>query len=541
VDASSIKQQAAALEQQGKAAEAAELYRRVLEQLEGTPGIKREIPLYAKAGDALLKAGDSSGAVEMYERAAEHYAEHGSAKSILVLCLRVLRADRKQTDVFIRFARRLFDHGHFEASRTVLVDYATRAKLAKTLERLENWEGLPDDEMEKQLELLFSKAGKAKKSPEEPPPPVEPAPQEATEPEEPAVSEDVPPPVEEPIVSEDVTPPVDEPVVSEEVTPPAEEPTVEVEEPVEETVPEATVLEESPSDSGLPLIDTGVKVDVPRASPPPAFSEPSRSRDVLMSQPKEERKKKRPAWFIPAAVAAIVVVVGGGLVALNIIPLGGGSDSSGGEGDVPPVSAVPAAAESTVAAMPDSADTTGAIADSSALLAGVEDSTMDSLGVPIAAADSLGVDSLARDTSEVPPPTPQDTAVQPAEDTVPALPPPPVAVADSGVLEPVSRLPTGVTVEGPILAVEGLRIESVDGLAAGYRVVQRLDSGERLELTVTSMDRAQVAGAGALRVTTLPGDTAMGTVRFGDNLISARALVAADVLEGLLRQIGEVR
>jgi len=539
VDVSTLKQQAAALEQQGKAAEAAELYRQVLDQLEGTPGIKREIPLYAKAGDALLKAGDASGAIEMYEGAAGHYAEHGSAKSILVLCMRVLRADRKQTDVFIRFARRLFDHGHLEASRTVLVDYATRAKLAKTLERLENWEELPDDEMAEQLELLFAKAGKAKKPAEEPPPsPVE-----------------EPPPAEEPIVSEDITPPPEEKPVAEEVKaePSTEEEAVEPEpeeeaaeeapEPApEETVPEAAIPAVATPESGLPLIDTGVEVELPRAreplppaaSAPASFSEPSRGRDVLMSKPRDESKKKRPAWVLPVAAVAVLVVVGGGLVAFNIIPLGGGGPgSSGGEGDVSPASTLPAAAESMAAAIADSSDTAGALADDSmALLAGVEDSTADSLGAPIAAADSLGVDSLAGDTGAVVPPV--------AQDTVPAMPPP-VAVADSGVLEPISRLPAGVTVARPILAVEGLEIESVDGLAAGYRVVQRLDTGERLELTVTPLNEAQAAGAGALRVTTLPGDTAMGTVRFGDNLISARALVAADVLEGLLRRVGEVR
>ena len=192
--------------------------------------------------------------------------------------------------------------------------------------------------------------------------------------------------------------------------------------------------------------------------------------------------------------------------------------------------------------MPDTADTAGAFADDSmALLAGVEDSTTDSLGVPIAAADSLGVDSLGGDTSDVVLPAAQDTAALPPTDTVPAMPPPRVAIADSGVLDSPSRLPAGVTVEGPVLAVEGLQIESVDELAAGYRVVQRLQTGERLELTVTPLDQAQMAGAGTLRVTVLPGDTAMGTIRFGDNLISARALVAADVLEGLLRRIVEVQ
>jgi hypothetical protein len=122
--------------------------------------------------------------------------------------------------------------------------------------------------------------------------------------------------------------------------------------------------------------------------------------------------------------------------------------------------------------------------------------------------------------------------------------PPPVAIADSGVLGiPPTRLPPGVTVQGPILAVEGLRIESVEELATGggYRVTQVLTTGERLALTVLPLDQAPVGGAGALRVVTLPGDTAEGTVRMGDRAITARATVAADVLERLLRRIVEVR
>ena len=165
--------------------------------------------------------------------------------------------------------------------------------------------------------------------------------------------------------------------------------------------------------------------------------------------------------------------------------------------------------------------------------------------MPIVTADSLG-----SDTTQVPVPAAQDTmAQQPggpplaidSAAAVAAAPPPPVAAADSGALLPPSQLPPGVTVEGPVLAVEGLEIESIDQLAAGYRVVQRLETGERLELTVTPLDQGAAAGAGALRVTTLPGDTAIGTVRFGDNLISARALVAANVLESLLRRIVEVQ
>jgi hypothetical protein len=174
--------------------------------------------------------------------------------------------------------------------------------------------------------------------------------------------------------------------------------------------------------------------------------------------------------------------------------------------------------------------------------------TADSLAVLLASQDSLGIAAVelpaAQDTLPGQEAEPAQAAIDSALDTTLAVPPLPVAIADSGVLEPPSQLPAGTTVQGPVLAIEGLEIESVaqlGGAGGGYRVVQRLETGEQLELTVTPLAQAQAAGAGALRVTTLPSDTAMGTVRFGDNLISARALVAAEVLEGLLRRIVEVR
>lgn len=528
MDVSSLKQQATALEQQGKAAEAAALYLQVLDELEGTPGIKRELPLYAKAGDALLKSGDPNGAIEMYRRAADHYAEHGSAKSILVLCMRVLRADRKQTDVFIRFAQALLDHGHIEASRTVLVDYATRAKLEKTRERLEKLADLPEEEARQHLEQLLAKAHRARKPAAE----------------EQAAEEEA---VEEEAVEEEV---VEQEAAEEE---PAEEEAAEEVMVPERVAPESVVAEPATPGSDLPLIPLGEDEPPPRgeyvpeprgerAAPAP-LAEPKRGRDVLMSERREQPRKKKPAWILPAAAAAVVVVVGGGLA---VLMTRGGGDAE----EAPEILVVP---ESTMTATSD----TGALSeDSAAMLAGLGDSTVvDSLGVPIAAVDSLGGDTAAGDTTGAALPAAQDTlagqAVAPPQteidsvaDSALAVPPLPVAIADSGVLVPPSQLPPGTTVEGPVLAIEGLEIESVDQLAAtggGYRVVQRLVTGERLELTVTPLGQAQVAGAGALRVITLPGDTAMGTVRFGDNLISARALVAADVLEGLLRRIVVLR
>jgi hypothetical protein len=411
VDVTSLKQQATALEQQGRDAEAAGLYRQILDGLEGSPGIKRELPLYAKAGDLLLKSGDARGAIEMYERAAEHYAQHGSSKSIIVLCLRVLRADRKQTNVYLRFAHRLLDCGHVEASRAVLIDYATRGKLTKTEQRLESLAGLPEDEVRGHLEQLFEKADRSARHapPVAPPAPVVPAAPVA------------PPPSR--IVTGDVTPPPEEP--AEPAPPaaviedrPAEEAETEREEAQEPEEP--VVAYRGPAPSGLPLLDIGEPSHEEKTPPEPyeerrvparpAF-EPGRGRDVLISAERRAIKTGRPVWLWPAIAAAAVVVIGGGLVASGVIRFGGGGGGPEELGSVP-------------AAAWDSAASLMALGDSAAV---------DSLGVPLGAADSAMIDSTPPvQTGEEAPAVDsaapdQDVAAPPeaaAESAVSAAPPP---------------------------------------------------------------------------------------------------------------------
>jgi hypothetical protein len=130
-----------------------------------------------------------------------------------------------------------------------------------------------------------------------------------------------------------------------------------------------------------------------------------------------------------------------------------------------------------------------------------------------------------------------------ADTTGQAVAPPAVAPADTGTRQPPRIITSPVRAER-VLVVEGLAIESVEDLPSGtggYRVLQILASGEGLALTVVPIDRAgPVVGGGALRVSPLRGDSVIGTVRFGDDLVTARASVSLSVLEGLLRQLVEV-
>jgi hypothetical protein len=135
MDITTLKQQARVLEQKGDTAGALEAFRRIIAQLVKS-GIEPEGPLFVKAGDLTLKTGNRQGAVAMFERAAARYASMGSAKSVIALCLKILRTDPLQKDVHVRYARQLFGRGHVEPARLVLLDYAERSQLHKTHQTL---------------------------------------------------------------------------------------------------------------------------------------------------------------------------------------------------------------------------------------------------------------------------------------------------------------------------------------------------------------------------------------------------------------------
>ena len=121
---SELKDRARALEKEGELEKALKIYQHVLRHLEGSPAIKRELPMYVKAGDLLLKLDDKDGAIESYEKAAVQYAEHGSSKSILALAGKVLGVDPLQADFHLVHARTMIEHDHFGAARDVVADYA---------------------------------------------------------------------------------------------------------------------------------------------------------------------------------------------------------------------------------------------------------------------------------------------------------------------------------------------------------------------------------------------------------------------------------
>ncbi|UCG86373.1 MAG: hypothetical protein JSW71_21130 [Gemmatimonadota bacterium] len=156
-----LKQEARALEQQGRAAEALALYRKALARLEGTQEIWRELPLYVKAGDLNLKLNDGKTAIAMYERAAKRYAQYGSGKSVLALCSKILRVSPSRLYVFLAFARLMIERGHVAEAAKVMAGYAELTKLGKAREVIQNLADREPDEVKPVLEMLLEVAGRA--------------------------------------------------------------------------------------------------------------------------------------------------------------------------------------------------------------------------------------------------------------------------------------------------------------------------------------------------------------------------------------------
>jgi tetratricopeptide (TPR) repeat protein len=161
VDIPTLKEEARALEQQGRTAEALSLYRKTLARLEGTPGILRELPLYVKAGDLNLKLGDSKAAISMYERAAKRYAQYGSSKSVIALCSKILRVAPVKTYVYLSLARMMIERGHVGEAGKVLAIYAERVSLGKAQEVVQGLADVDVDKAQPVLEMLLEVAGRA--------------------------------------------------------------------------------------------------------------------------------------------------------------------------------------------------------------------------------------------------------------------------------------------------------------------------------------------------------------------------------------------
>ena len=575
---SELKERARGFEQKGELATALKVYRHILAHLEGTPALAAEIPLYVKIGDLSAKLGAGADAVEMYRKAGTHYAQAGSAKSLLALALKVQRVDPTRGDLYGQFAQDLLGLGHYRAAADILREAADRSGLQRLRAALDWAAERPEEESRGVLvrlaEALVQNGPAAEREaeaitappapaapPEEPllveriaeaePPAVQPvrwsADEETAAPPEPPAAE-VPPPSDLGLVTdrwrealEQVAPPspkgTEPPAWPEPPTP--EPPRVE---PFRTEFPPPP-----PPEPPVPAPLELAPLVVASASPPPALPveerEPVPERVSARAAPRrsfgnvlveEHGQRRGKGWMIAAGV---VVVLGGAAAAVlfDLVPLGRGGAATG---DVPPapVDRTPPApvtdsAPANPAAPPPAADTAAPRAPVFV--------TRD----PVSARDTA---RTRTDTGAAPPG--DTTSLPPVPVPIvepPTVAPPPIARLDTASTGPPTvRVPVGTSLRDLLIVVPGMPVESVVAVAMGgrrgHRIVQRLGDGEPLVLTSAPMTGTDTVGISDVRIT-VAGDTTVGSVRFWSFLVTARARADADTLARLLRRLVRAR
>lgn len=294
-----------------------------------------------------------------------------------------------------------------------------------------------------------------------------------------------------------------------------------------------------------------------RAPPAPRVAPPEREprRAFAGTARHAERGRAKGAWRW--VTAALVLLAAGalalgyfGLVPLDVrdlaahVGLGQGAAADG---------AVGAAGSGRTLAAPIAVTDTAA----TAVAPTAQDTADDSAGTSAsgAPADTTRPRAVPADTAPAPeairplgPPPPTNLPRLTGADTTTLSAPAVGSRADDSAAtspgatisgaEPV-RLPAGVSATGPVVVVPGLAIASFGESPSGHEVVHRLEGGTLVALTATRFGGTSTAAAAPnpVRVTTLPGDTAVGTARVGEFMVSARASLPADALRALLGQL----
>ena len=642
MDVKTRKQKARALAQKGETKKALAVYREILEHLEGTKGILRELPLYVKAGDLCFMEGDTKAALAMYDKAGQLYAEHGSGKSVIAVCGKILKVLPKGINTHLHYARLLIEGGHVGEARKVLVNYAAVFGFAKVRQALEIMEGRSDDDVMPVLEIVLEMAEWSGEEPEarSESPEIAELEEQAKEAEIESAGLDSLDPVDmEPEVAQpEIAQPGDH---EEEKADPGEE--LEISRGMADMLEErpvarrsgissdvASELEKSgdeddeaksPADSGSVIVKSGgdweaevssiaapeelpeeeptapARAEVPVADipAPGAVRDPTSLPNVHLAPPEEPPKlvtvedaaalrdvrveevtverfseshpdvnfrssKENTIWptkpVEPVAPSRAPVRPSGSARVATPRPrpstpqrrvsasqqvLGrrgrgkpGGSQKPGG---LPAVAWLIIAVVVGVALamlVPVGGRRPAAVEDSSAdgsaaVVRGVR-------STPTTPAQFPPVDSLL-DSMDI-----QLGPVTPESDSVPlgAL-----GARDSVVGPPPADFPVGPAepAKVPRIRVEGLVVETARTFITpdrtGYRLVQILDSGERLTLTIFPIagDAAVTMTEGAVQVIGNADGTAEGIVRFGDYEVRARAAISTELLKVLLEQL----
>ena len=118
----------------GQADKAIKQYEKILDELDGKPELADELALYNKLGDLHVKQGNTTAAVDQYEKAINHYADQGFPNNAIALCNKVLRSAPGRTHIYLKLAKLMMQRGFASEAKQNLLEYAERMQKAGKLE-----------------------------------------------------------------------------------------------------------------------------------------------------------------------------------------------------------------------------------------------------------------------------------------------------------------------------------------------------------------------------------------------------------------------
>jgi tetratricopeptide (TPR) repeat protein len=133
-DLAKLKKKASELEAKKDVSGAVAAYRQIIELFEAGEAEPIDVPLYNRLGDLLIKDGRSTDAIQIWERAVEHYMDGGFLNPAIALANKILRASPGRTAAYYTLGRCLAQKGLRTEARQNFLEYATRMQRAGNLD-----------------------------------------------------------------------------------------------------------------------------------------------------------------------------------------------------------------------------------------------------------------------------------------------------------------------------------------------------------------------------------------------------------------------
>lgn len=133
-DLAKLRKKASELEAKKDLSGAIAAYREVIDLFEAGGAEPLDIPLYNRVGDLLMRDGRSADAIQLWERAIEHYMDGGFLNPAIALANKILRASPGRTAAYYTLGRCLAQKGLRAEARQNFLEYATRMQRAGNLD-----------------------------------------------------------------------------------------------------------------------------------------------------------------------------------------------------------------------------------------------------------------------------------------------------------------------------------------------------------------------------------------------------------------------